>query len=271
MTRAEEEKIREDMKDEIQEAIDQFNVAVACKRDELSFLSSSNETWLGGTTRSIAGSFSDCMQSFFSDMIVEEIYKSDAQAALRTWSAKPHGLRRNHRQMSKAACYRHTTMLRFDELRPRRKYYQTYLPVSEYALVQENIRPEVAKVVNRIKSHETLVQHLENLGHKAIDHVEGLNVELLEFQKQSVQWALERERQEGGIQSFFWTELPTVEDDKVENLYLNPILDRVSKTKPKLVRGGLICEGMWYQIFCLNSGSVSLESMQFFAYNQILC
>jgi hypothetical protein len=35
-------------------------------------------------------------------------------------------------------------------------------------------------------------------------------VELLEFQRQSVQWALERETTPGGVQSFLWVKLPSV-------------------------------------------------------------
>jgi hypothetical protein len=56
-------------------------------------------------------------------------------------------------------------------------------------------------------------------------------------------FAIERETVEGGIQSLLWPKLPFVEEAGKE-VYFNPILDRVSLTKPLLVRGGFIAEEM---------------------------
>ena len=88
-----------------------------------------------------------------------------------------------------------------------------------------------------------VIDHCENLGHAEIPFFDGLNVELLPFQKQSVQWALERETVADGIQSFIWPKLPQVADDGVD-VYYNPILEAFRTEKPKLRRGGIIAEEM---------------------------
>ena len=95
--------------------------------------------------------------------------------------------------------------------------------------------------------------HLESRGHEATDLVEGLKIELLPFQKQAVQWAAERELCPGGIQSFLWTKLPSVEEYPGQAVYYNPLLPTVSKTKPKLVRGGILAQnmGMGKTVICL--------------------
>lgn len=87
-----------------------------------------------------------------------------------------------------------------------------------------------------------MMVRLENLGHKGVEHVNGLNIELLDFQKQTLKWALEREQVPGGIQSFLWPKLPPGEGRK--DLYYNPILNQFRKDKPELVRGGFICQQM---------------------------
>jgi len=88
----------------------------------------------------------------------------------------------------------------------------------------------------------TLMDHVENLGHEGFPYVEGLNIELLDFQKQSLQWCLEREKVKGGIQTFFWPKLPQA--DGISDLYYNPILQRLSGVPPQLVRGGFIADEM---------------------------
>jgi SNF2 family DNA or RNA helicase len=84
---------------------------------------------------------------------------------------------------------------------------------------------------------------LEGIGHEKVDFVEGLNVELLDFQRQTLKWTLERENTPGGIQSYFWAKLPGVPDRK-DDLYYNPIVQRFRKDKPRVVRGGFIAEEM---------------------------
>jgi hypothetical protein len=79
----------------------------------------------------------------------------------------------------------------------------------------------------------------ESLGYAAEDHVDGLKIELLEFQKQALKWAIDREQMPGGIQSFFW---PKVSDDLP--LYYNPILHQFREDQPAVVRGGFLAQEM---------------------------
>jgi hypothetical protein len=90
-------------------------------------------------------------------------------------------------------------------------------------------------------SMNSLLKDLENIGHDRAEFVDGLNVQLLDFQLQSLKWALERETVPGGIQAFFWPRLPSVAEPNTE-IYYNPILRRFRKDTPKLIRGGFICE-----------------------------
>jgi len=89
----------------------------------------------------------------------------------------------------------------------------------------------------------TMIQ-LENLGHEAEDCVEGLTIELLEFQRQSLRWALERERIPGGIQSYHWLKLPNRGEEYQDDIYYNPLLKLFRKDKPAVIRGGFIAEQM---------------------------
>ena len=91
-------------------------------------------------------------------------------------------------------------------------------------------------------SIKDIMVRVENLGHESEDCVEGLKIELLDFQLQSLKWALERERAPGGIQSFIWPKLPT--SGGQGQIYYNPILKSFRKDKPTLVRGGFIAEQM---------------------------
>lgn len=91
---------------------------------------------------------------------------------------------------------------------------------------------------------QAVMTRLENIGHEAEDFVEGLNVELLGFQRQTLKWALERETMEGGIQTLLWGKLPEDPSREYKNLYFNPLLSRFRREPPNLVRGGFIAEEM---------------------------
>lgn len=90
-------------------------------------------------------------------------------------------------------------------------------------------------------SIEALMTQLENIGHEAHGFVDGLNVELLDFQRQTLQWTLERETMEGGIQTLLWGKVPVGQG---RDIYFNPILNRFRRDVPALVRGGFIAEEM---------------------------
>lgn len=87
---------------------------------------------------------------------------------------------------------------------------------------------------------ECVLANLENLGHASELTCEGLTVEMLEFQKQSLKWAMERETTPGGIQSYFWPKVPI----NGSELYFNPITQNFRTTKPREVRGGIIADEM---------------------------
>ena len=90
---------------------------------------------------------------------------------------------------------------------------------------------------------QTMIQ-LENLGHEKEDCVEGLTIELLEFQRQSLKWALEREQIPGGIQSYHWLKLPNRGEEYQDDIYFNPLLKVFRADKPAVIRGGFIAEQM---------------------------
>lgn len=88
------------------------------------------------------------------------------------------------------------------------------------------------------KTFPGLLQQLENLGHKRAPVCDGLNVDLLYFQQQSVGWALERENTPGKVQSFLRTKANlTYKQQKNQILYFCPFLDMFSLGPPKRVCG----------------------------------
>jgi len=129
--------------------------------------------------------------------------------------------------------------------------FTSYLDQKEYGLV-ENLQSSLRKMKNRCETMNGLLQQLENLGHAPADHVEGLNVELFDFQRQAVGWALDRERGEGGLERFLWTKLPDesrivlLEKKRTDpiQLYYSPVLDMFRMGAPSDVRGGLIAAQM---------------------------
>jgi hypothetical protein len=88
------------------------------------------------------------------------------------------------------------------------------------------------------------LQRIENLGHDVVECVAGLNCELLDFQRQSLKWALERETIPGGIQRLFWGRLPIDASRAAKDLWYNPVTGHFRAGRPKLIRGGFIAEEM---------------------------
>jgi hypothetical protein len=121
--------------------------------------------------------------------------------------------------------------------------YDSFLSSTEYAFAITNMKRDANLIHDKTTNLHGLMDHLENLGHTAAPFVEGLTVELLPFQSQTVQWATEREQTPGGINAFLWTKLPSVAQPNTD-LYFSPILEELTATKPKLARGGIIAEQM---------------------------
>jgi len=134
------------------------------------------------------------------------------------------------------------TLLFRNAVRQNEFYIDSFLSAEDHAVLLRTGK-DAADVQHQTSSLTGLMNHLENRGHAAAPFVEGLTVELLPFQLQSLQWAIERETTPGGLQSFFWTKLPSVEQPNT-TVYYNPILGKLSTSKPNLVRGGIIAEQM---------------------------
>lgn len=99
-------------------------------------------------------------------------------------------------------------------------------------------------VIDRTSTLEGVLDHLENLGHTAVPSVAGLNVDVPGFQRETLDWVLERESMPGGIQSLFWFNLS--QGESTQKAFFNPILNRFRRDAPKVVHGGIInyCGGL---------------------------
>jgi hypothetical protein len=180
---------------------------------------------------------------FFREIVPECTEQWKFQGAPTTWFLQRCGVVSSHRTMRQS---------------PKRSMFEDFerecedsmgsflldsiLSADEYCAALRT-HEDASRLARNTKTLAGLMNHLENRGHLEASYVEGLTVELLPFQSQSLQWALERETVPGGIQTFWWAKLPEVEGMK-ETLYYNPIVGRISTEKPHLVRGGIIAEAM---------------------------
>ena len=217
------------------------------KQSELSLSPSAKGGLLGGTCSANTG-LSGVLKSYCVEMFTEDVtrsmqndtrYTRNNIAASSQWELyfRRGGLRSGHRGMRQSG----SPMLpRYSE--KRETNFEPYLRQKDHFLVGF-LASKCKALQNETKSLKGMLDHLENLHHASIPFIEGLNVELLEFQRQSVQWALERETTPGGIQSFLWPKLPEVAEPG-QDIYYNPILEQLRRDKPLLVRGGIIAEEM---------------------------
>ena len=86
---------------------------------------------------------------------------------------------------------------------------------------------------------------LENLGYTSAPAVEGLTVELMDFQSQTLQWALDMERLEGRINRRLYAPLLN-SDEQETGFWFSPYLNRFTSKLPGDVRGGFLCEEVSY-------------------------
>ena len=118
------------------------------------------------------------------------------------------------------------------------------LNFKDRVLVETCLRRDVYHARRNRGTTNGVMKHLENLGHESEVVVEGLKVELLEFQKQSLRWALEREKTPRGIQRYFWAKIRVSQANLNTHLYYCPILETFKRNRPNVVRGGFIAEEM---------------------------
>jgi len=82
---------------------------------------------------------------------------------------------------------------------------------------------------------------LENLGYTPAALIDGLTVDLLDFQSQTLQWALDQEQLEGGINRRLYA--PIISSEGAETgVWFSPFLSKFMPHQPVDVRGGFICE-----------------------------
>ena len=196
-------------------------------------LNSSNNSRLSGGVCGSSSSFHDSLVRYFSEHFGSLSSSASYRSSKNLISNSQGMIRRNHTG-SDNHNHRHHQSTDTSLL-------DCVLGFQPAIYAQACFGKDSSKIVNSdLRSIKNTMISLENLGHPAEELVEGLNVELLDFQRQSLRWALDRER--NGSQSFHWLKVPR--DQGEEDLYFNPVLKQFRTDKPALVRGGFICEEM---------------------------
>jgi hypothetical protein len=202
---------------------------------------------LGGVCSSETD-FAGSIKRYFREILADVVhgksmsrFDGDQQEAL--WLDESLGVTSRHRKMR--TYHQETDGLVGEPLNHFRykMEYDSYLSHRDYALAQQSLVGNAAQVFKSTQNLGALMDHMENLGHAAAPYVEGLTVELLPFQSQTVGWATEREQTPGGIQAFLSTKLPT-STFPTQDLFYNFVTGKISRDKPHLVRGGIIAEQM---------------------------
>ena len=208
--------------------------------------------------------FRATMQRYFTECLPEDILRTEQRTDkeslkfIFSWTARNAGISRPFHQRGQlrvisrpnnSDLYSHTpeTSLEKGDYSSER----SYLTRDAHCLLWSNTNTEQANL-SVPSSLPNLMNALENLGHAEGNVAELLlgqmTIELLPFQRQAVQWALERENMEGGVQRLWWAQLPENRTNSAnkdaDGLWFSPALDMFAKGPPKRIRGGLICEEM---------------------------
>jgi hypothetical protein len=211
--------------------------------------SSTSSTLLGSTCQSEVD-FSSVLKRYYTETFAELIRRFERadETFLEAWCMQQLGLNSRHRQVMRVSRYQSSCEADVSQYHGSRHSEQvrtlwTILDPKD-ALLALSLCTSADTLYQQVTTLEGLMQHLENRGHPEVTAIDGLTVELLPFQKQSVQWAKERESVAGGIQRFLWTKVPLVDDELVGDLYYCPLLGKFSKVQPQVARGGIIGEMM---------------------------
>lgn len=217
--------------DEMNRAVHAHNNFVDESLAKLSLISSQGgDSRLGGIA-SLGNDFSSLLQNCFKERFpddVESKYHEDGAS----WFSRACGIASCHRSM------RETNVDHFPSMT-----MESYIREEELPLCA-NLQDDCNSISGKLKRLPDVLFHLEDLGYQEAPFVEGLDVELLPFQRQTLQWALDREKIVGGLQSLLWGRLPVVEDSKYPDVYYSPALQRFCTSKPRTVRGGIIADEM---------------------------
>jgi SNF2 family DNA or RNA helicase len=210
----------------MENAIERHNVSAEQSSSQLSLTSSMGDKTRGGVATSDT-TMQSVFQNYYREKITEHLCLNKKD--LRGWLELEKGVLSNHRT---ARAGRFTTAATLDSI----LHFEDRILTCNF---------EEARALNASLNHSSnLMENLENLGHAMEAVCEGLTCELLPFQKQSLKWALERERVAAGIQSYFWVKVPVQIEASTTDIYYSPILGLFRKDKPQVVRGGIIAEEM---------------------------
>ncbi len=222
------------------ECLDRYKREAKDISNKLSFLASSGKKHSGGVCIN-DNSLKGILTRYFKEALVEKV-SHVRELTIESFGRSPAG-----QELGIKSYHR-------DVLGPRD--HAANISTSDSAGIGAILDPEEAYIAVQylrpfnLSTINGLMIQLENLHHNEVDTVEGLNVELFDFQRQTVGWALERETMVGGVQSTLWTKLDTVREFSTPNeskpveLYYSPVLDVFRKEKPEEVRGGIIGEQM---------------------------
>lgn len=223
----------------INERITALNASAQEKLDALPLNSSTHSQFMGGTCPA-NNDFVSTVSRYAAEILPDLLVQMNNKSAASRWKSYQKGVRWYHRSVPFSSD--------FQSIARNTKYEVDTLLDAEDFLLAHSFVADAAKRRQVISSLQDLMNHMECRGHEQAAFVEGLTVELLPFQLQSLQWATEREQIAGGIQSFFWSKLPSPMDESPP-LYYSPLLGRISRSKPDLVRGGIIAEQMGLYVY----------------------
>jgi len=245
----------ENIKEKSRQAVDAYNATVELRKLEFSLQSSRPGNILGGSIQTDIG-MEAALKRYFSEVLIEDVVLCSPHG--NHWTDSYFGIVDPHRFIRK----RWTKLLPEHESR----HGLSYLRKDDIPLAFVNLKRSCADTCSAIRSMKSILDHCENVGHAEIPYFEGLSVELLQFQKQAVQWCYERETVEGGIQRLWTPKLPQVAEPS-KHVYFNPILDSMSDKAPRLVRGGIIAAEMGKRL----CGQVCLNSLSLTHLNSVYC
>mmetsp|Transcript_10273 Transcript_10273/g.14525 ORF Transcript_10273/g.14525 Transcript_10273/m.14525 type:complete len:1332 (+) Transcript_10273:110-4105(+) len=192
-------------------------------------------------------SFSGTLKRYFSEHVLEQSDSMNITQKLLSLSCFGRtviGFNSSHRSMrSKGSEIKYYTKCEGVGMR-------CFLSDEDHGILSFNLVSHARRIRKRVQTFGGILQQLENLGHEEVKGISGLNVELLDFQRQVVSWAIEREKAPLGLQSFLWSKLPikvsrvNIRETSELSLYYSPILDSFLAREPNIVRGGIIAEEM---------------------------
>ena len=169
------------------DAIKAFNESAL--KPQLTFKSSCGEAWVGDISDSpLDHGLSGILRRFYTATLCD-FHGSGAsqQDRLTSWpSAVVDNVAFAHRDIPLNTRQR--------DSRIYRSAAHSVLSYEDLILMYENLRPALENLNRYTKTNEGLIRHLESLGYKpdVPYFAEGLTVELMEFQKQTVKWCLDR-------------------------------------------------------------------------------